>query len=449
MSAPSAEPLTIDVVSDVVCPWCFIGKRRLEQAIALKPGIPVTVRYRPYFLNPWVPREGMSREEYLTTKFGSVARYRANAQRIVMAAREEGLAYNVDAITRQPNTVDCHRLILWSGETGDPAHMKQRLMELYFTEGTDLSDPLVLVGAAQDCGMDPDDVRRRLASDKDVAEITAEAEAAKTAGIEGVPCFILGGVFAVSGRSRRNTSPTPSNAPPRSVALPLPPRRRHKAGRRDRRHSSPRVGTGIEARPDDAQYQRDASAILNGSRASHARGQEGSAFQQPRQMRSLSSMSSRDAAVALSSSRRGPDGRSESRGWRCPTGACKGTERESGARGVVPAPIPALSRVASWADAGHVKSATARTAATAMNFDIVNSVCSTRAEELPVRRIAVARTQKVMCSKGVAPQKDTHHRHLVSSLPSLKNPPGQRGNRKTRRRRLAVSTGFFGPEKLS
>ena len=199
MSAPSAELLTIDVVSDVVCPWCFIGKRRLEQAIALKPGIPVTVRYRPYFLNPWVPREGMSREEYLTTKFGSVARYRANAQRIVMAAREEGLAYNVDAITRQPNTVDCHRLILWSGETGDPARMKQRLMELYFTEGADLSDPQVLVGAARDCGMDPDDARRRLASDKDVAEITAEAEAAKTAGIEGVPCFILGGVFAVSG----------------------------------------------------------------------------------------------------------------------------------------------------------------------------------------------------------------------------------------------------------
>ena len=193
------KPLKIDIVSDVVCPWCYIGKRRIENALALVPDVPVEVHWRPFFLNPWVPREGISREEYLTTKFGSVARYRANAQRIVMAAREEGLAYNVDAITRQPNTIDCHRLILWSGETGDPARMKQRLMELYFTEGADLSDPQVLVGAAQDCGMDPDDVRRRLASDKDVAEITAEAEAAKTAGIEGVPCFILGGVFAVSG----------------------------------------------------------------------------------------------------------------------------------------------------------------------------------------------------------------------------------------------------------
>jgi predicted DsbA family dithiol-disulfide isomerase len=199
MPAQSPEPLTIDVVSDVVCPWCFIGKRRLEKAIALKPGIPVTVRYRPYFLNPWVPREGISREEYLTTKFGSVDRYKANAQRIVTAARQDGLTYNMEGITRQPNTIDCHRLILWSGQTGDPARMKQRLMELYFTEGADLSDPEVLAGAAGDCGMDADEVRRWLASDKDVAGVEAEAESAKNAGIDGVPCFILGGVFAVSG----------------------------------------------------------------------------------------------------------------------------------------------------------------------------------------------------------------------------------------------------------
>src|SRR5215470_6296462 len=83
--------LPIDVVSDVVCPWCFIGKRRLEKAIALRPEIAATVRYRPYFLNPWVPRAGISRTEYLITKFGSVDRYRANAQRIVLAARQDGL----------------------------------------------------------------------------------------------------------------------------------------------------------------------------------------------------------------------------------------------------------------------------------------------------------------------------------------------------------------------
>src|SRR4029077_5159371 len=115
-AAAAANPLPIDMVSDVVCPWCFIGKRRLEKAIALKPDIAVAVRYRPYFLNPWVPRAGMSRAEYLTAKFGSVDRYRANAQRIVAAARDEGLVYNVDAITRQPNTLDCHRLIHWADE---------------------------------------------------------------------------------------------------------------------------------------------------------------------------------------------------------------------------------------------------------------------------------------------------------------------------------------------
>src|SRR5262245_57847905 len=108
--------LLIDVVSDVVCPWCYIGKRRLERAIALVPDISVDVRFRPYFLNEWVPREGMSRADYLTKKFGSVERYRSMAGRIVAATAEEGLVYALDKIARQPNTVDCHRLILWAGK---------------------------------------------------------------------------------------------------------------------------------------------------------------------------------------------------------------------------------------------------------------------------------------------------------------------------------------------
>jgi len=193
------QPLPIDVVSDVVCPWCYIGKRRLEQALALKPDIPVTVRWHPYFLNPWVPRVRMSREDYLTRKFGSVERYKGIAGRVAGAAAEEGLVYALDKIARQPNTLDCHRLILWAGNTGDPGRMKQRLMELYFAEGADLSDPEVLVGAAVDCGLDGDLVRRLLASDADVARVTQEANSAQEAGIDGVPCFIFGGAFAVSG----------------------------------------------------------------------------------------------------------------------------------------------------------------------------------------------------------------------------------------------------------
>ncbi len=198
MPSPPNE-LTIDVISDVVCPWCFIGKRRLEKAIALKPETAVTVRYRPFFLNSWVPREGISRQEYLVRKFGSVERYMANAPRVVAAAREEGLVYNIDAIARQPNTIDCHRLIRWSSESGDPAHMKQRLMDLYFTEGADLSDGEVLVAAAQECGMDAARVRQRLLSDEDVDIVTAEAQSFAAAGVNGVPYFILGGIFALSG----------------------------------------------------------------------------------------------------------------------------------------------------------------------------------------------------------------------------------------------------------
>jgi predicted DsbA family dithiol-disulfide isomerase len=191
------RPLPIDVVSDVVCPWCYVGKRHLEQALALKPEIPVEVRFRPYFLNPWVPREGMSREEYLIAKFGSVERYSANNQRVADSAAAAGLVYNRDKIKRQPNTLDCHRLILWAGDNGP--QMKERLMTLYFAEGGDLTDRAVLVQAAQDVGMNAEDIRTRLATDQDVARVSAEAEQAKQAGIDGVPCFIFGGLIAVGG----------------------------------------------------------------------------------------------------------------------------------------------------------------------------------------------------------------------------------------------------------
>jgi predicted DsbA family dithiol-disulfide isomerase len=197
---PETTPaLPIDVVSDVVCPWCYIGKRRLEKAIALTPGIPVEVRWHPYFLNPWIPREGISREQYLVTKFGSVERYKDIARRVAAAAADEGLSYALDKIARQPNTLDCHRLILWAGEAGNAARMKQRLMDLYFAEGADLSDRDVLVRAAADCGMDGDEVRRLLAGDTDVERVEQSANQAKEAGIDGVPCFIVGGVLAVSG----------------------------------------------------------------------------------------------------------------------------------------------------------------------------------------------------------------------------------------------------------
>ena len=193
------QPVRIDVVSDVVCPWCFIGKHRLEAALKLKPDIPVEVHYRPYFLNDWIPREGISREQYLITKFGSVERYGEIAKRVGAAAAEEGLVYDSSKMKSQPNTLDCHRLIRWAETIGKAAEMKQKLMDFYFTDGADLTDRETLVKAAAEVGLNADEVRAGLASDKDVEAIEQEAQSAKNAGIEGVPCFIFGGKFAVSG----------------------------------------------------------------------------------------------------------------------------------------------------------------------------------------------------------------------------------------------------------
>jgi predicted DsbA family dithiol-disulfide isomerase len=191
--------MPIDVISDVVCPWCYIGKRRLEAALAMRPEIAVKVHWRPFFLNPWIPRSGIDRKTYLETKFGSVERYAAMAGRVAKVAAEEGLSYAPDKIVRQPNTLDCHRLILWAGTAGVASQIKQRLMDLYFSEGADLSNAEVLVSAAIECGMDGDLVRRLLSTDADVDRVEAAADTAKRAGINGVPCFILGNAVVVAG----------------------------------------------------------------------------------------------------------------------------------------------------------------------------------------------------------------------------------------------------------
>lgn len=198
------KPLKIDVVSDVVCPWCYIGKRRIESALALVPDVPVELTFRPFFLNPWVPREGISREEYLTAKFGSVEAYRGIAGRVVAAANEEGLTYRPELVKRQPNTIDCHRLILWAERSGKAPEMKQRLMELYFRDGGDLTDVNVLVQAAADIGLDADDVRRRLGTDEDVERVSAQAQEASDKGISGVPTYVFAQKYAVSGAQDPN-----------------------------------------------------------------------------------------------------------------------------------------------------------------------------------------------------------------------------------------------------
>jgi len=195
----SSHPLQIDVVSDVVCPWCYVGKHRLERALALAPDVAVKVNWWPFFLNPWVPREGMSREDYLVTKFGSVEAYKGISSRIKDIAAEEGLQYNPERVQRQPNTIDCHRLIHWADASGAAAAMKQRLMELYFRDGGDLTQLYVLVQAAADVGLDANEMRARLGTDADVDLVSVQANEASSKGISGVPTYVFAQRYAVSG----------------------------------------------------------------------------------------------------------------------------------------------------------------------------------------------------------------------------------------------------------
>ena len=171
------------------------------------------IQLAAFFLNSWVPREGIGRDEYLTTKFGSVEAYKGIAGRVVTAAGEEGLVYRPDLVKRQPNTIDCHRLIHWAQAQGNAAEMKQRLMELYFRDGGDLTDIDVLVqAAAADCGLDADDVRRwrGLATDEDVARISAQGRRRPPTRRASLACRPM---YSPGSTRYRVRSPPESNSP--------------------------------------------------------------------------------------------------------------------------------------------------------------------------------------------------------------------------------------------
>jgi predicted DsbA family dithiol-disulfide isomerase len=199
MNQPSVAPLTIDVVSDVVCPWCYLGKSRLEQAIAAVPDIPVAVRFRPYSLDPSVPPEGEDRAAYIVRKFGSANALDAGHQRLEAMGREAGIDYHFDRITRSPNTLDAHRLVRWATEAGKGAEMVDRLFRAYFSEGRDVGDHNVLGALATDVGLDGAAIAARLATDDDKASVRAEIDEAYQIGVTGVPTFILGGKYGVVG----------------------------------------------------------------------------------------------------------------------------------------------------------------------------------------------------------------------------------------------------------
>lgn len=193
------EPLKIDIVSDVMCPWCFIGKRRLEKALEATTDVAVKVEWHPFQLDPTLPREGKDRKQYLDEKFGGPERAAEIYARVRAAGESEDIAFAFDKITKSPNTLDAHRVIHWAGVEGVQDAVVERLFELYFLEGADLTDPTVLTGAAEAAGMDGEMVARLLATDADLAETEAEVVHAQAIGVQGVPCFILGGKYAVSG----------------------------------------------------------------------------------------------------------------------------------------------------------------------------------------------------------------------------------------------------------
>jgi len=194
-------PLAIDVFADPVCPWCWIGKRRLEAALAARPEVEAVIRWRPYQLDPAIPPEGLDRDEYLESKFDDVARVRATLDQLTAIGRDEGIAFLFADITRAPNTLDAHRAIRWAAEEGPVAQgaLIERLFEAYFTEAEDISDLDVIGRAAEEAGLDWETLRDRLDSDEDVEDVREEIAQARAIGVEGVPCFIFENKLVVMG----------------------------------------------------------------------------------------------------------------------------------------------------------------------------------------------------------------------------------------------------------
>ena len=200
------EKVRVDVVSDVMCPWCLIGKRRLEAAVTATPDLDWTVVWRPYQLDPTLPPEGKPREQYLSEKFGA-ERARAIYDRIREEGKKEGIAFDFEAIEVSPNTLDAHRLLRWA-VTASPHHqsmLKERLLTDFFERGRDVGDKNVLLQAAHDVGLDAKKIEPLLDSDLDRDAVRDEIAYLQRIGVAGVPCFIFEETLAVSGAQPAET----------------------------------------------------------------------------------------------------------------------------------------------------------------------------------------------------------------------------------------------------
>lgn len=201
------QTISVDVVSDVVCPWCYVGQKRLEKAAASLPDIDVEINWRPFQLDPTIPPGGRDRKQYMMAKFGSEERIREIHARIEPLGEAEGIDFAFDAIKVSPNTIDAHRLIRWAASAGPGVQnaVVKRLFALYFEEGGNIGDHAVLVDASAQCGMDAAVVEAMLATDADREAVETEVATASRMGITGVPCFLLESRYAVMGAQETET----------------------------------------------------------------------------------------------------------------------------------------------------------------------------------------------------------------------------------------------------
>lgn len=194
-----SPPILIDVYSDVVCPWCLLGKRRLARAIAALRDTEVAVRWRPFQLDPTVPEGGLPRADYVRRKFGSLDALKESHRTLMMLGAEEGAEFNFDRITRSPNTIAAHELVALARRAGKEDELVERLFALYFTDGADVGALDVLVAAGEAVGLDPQTIRTSLERRDGRAEVEDAIAAAVRLGVTGVPTFVIGNRYAVVG----------------------------------------------------------------------------------------------------------------------------------------------------------------------------------------------------------------------------------------------------------
>ena len=197
--APPKARLAVEVVYDLICPWCYLGVRRLSRTFRRRPDLLFDLTWRPFLLNPDMPRTGMARPDYVIRKFGGEDRARRLYASITEMGRREGVAFAFERIRRTPSSIDAHRLVRFAARFGRADAVVEALFSVHFTEGYDIGDPVVLTAVARACGLDGAAARAFLATEDDTDQVHADNLRAHRLGINGVPCFVIGGKHAIAG----------------------------------------------------------------------------------------------------------------------------------------------------------------------------------------------------------------------------------------------------------